>query len=141
MTTQVKKCLSAWVSKYPSARVHKMKVERFEDLICWQKARAVTSAIYDLTRLPSFGRDLELVRQVGHQASACHGLENLCRAGAPPAMAETAATPKGIRGKPRRLPNNPQDYRVRESDSTQYREGNSLLRHSGIAKPISSYST
>ena len=41
-----------------------MKVDRFEDLICWQKARELTNTVYDLTRLPSFVKDFELVRQV-----------------------------------------------------------------------------
>ncbi len=41
-----------------------MKVERFEDLICWQKARALTNSIYDLTRLPAFAKDFELLRQI-----------------------------------------------------------------------------
>ena len=58
-----------------SAQVHKMKVERFEDLICWQKARAVTNAVYDLTRLPSFGKDLELVRQL--RAAAVSSMSNI----------------------------------------------------------------
>jgi four helix bundle protein len=41
-----------------------MKVERFEDLICWQKARSLTNAVYDLTMLASFGKDFELIRQM-----------------------------------------------------------------------------
>lgn len=41
-----------------------MKVERFEDLICWQKARALTNMVYDMTRSPIFAKDYELVRQI-----------------------------------------------------------------------------
>ena len=52
-----------------------MKVERFEDLICWQKARAITNAVYDLTRLPSFGKDLDLVRQL--RAAAVSSMSNI----------------------------------------------------------------
>lgn len=48
-----------------------MKVERFEDLICWQKARSLTNAVYDLTRLPSFGKDFELIRQMRAAAVSC----------------------------------------------------------------------
>jgi four helix bundle protein len=45
-----------------------MKVERFEDLVCWQKARSLTNAVYDLTMLASFGRDFELIRQIRRAA-------------------------------------------------------------------------
>lgn len=54
-----------------SAQVHKMKVERFEDLICWQKARSLTNAVYDLTRSASFGKDFELIRQIRAAAVSC----------------------------------------------------------------------
>ncbi len=52
-----------------------MKVERFEDLICWQKARKLTNAIYDLTRLPSFAKDFELVGQI--RAAALSSMSNI----------------------------------------------------------------
>jgi four helix bundle protein len=45
-----------------------MKIERFEDLICWQKARSLTNAVYDLTRLASFDKDFELIRQIRRAA-------------------------------------------------------------------------
>ena len=45
-----------------------MKVQRFEDLICWQKARELTNIIYELTQLPQFGKDFELVRQIRRAA-------------------------------------------------------------------------
>jgi four helix bundle protein len=40
------------------------KVERFEDLIAWQKARALTQAIYQITRQEAFAKDFGLVRQI-----------------------------------------------------------------------------
>ena len=39
-------------------------VERFEDLIAWQKARALTQAIYQITRQEAFAKDFGLVRQI-----------------------------------------------------------------------------
>lgn len=42
----------------------KRKVERFEDLIAWQKARALTQTIYQITRQESFAKDFGLVRQI-----------------------------------------------------------------------------
>ena len=39
-------------------------VKRFEDLVCWQKARELVKAIYNLTRKPSFSRDLSLKDQI-----------------------------------------------------------------------------
>ena len=44
------------------------KVERFEDLIAWQKARALTQAIYDVTRQGAFARDFGLCRQIQRAA-------------------------------------------------------------------------
>jgi four helix bundle protein len=52
-----------------------MKVERFEDLICWQKARGLTNAVYDLTRLPGFAKDFELVRQI--RGAAVSSMSNI----------------------------------------------------------------
>jgi four helix bundle protein len=40
------------------------KVERFEDLIAWQKARALTRAIYEVTRNGDFTKDYGLSRQI-----------------------------------------------------------------------------
>ena len=40
------------------------KVERFEDLIAWQKARALTKDIYALTRQPGVARDFGFVQQL-----------------------------------------------------------------------------
>jgi four helix bundle protein len=47
-----------------------MKVQRFEDLICWQKARALTNSAYGLTRLPGFNKDFELVGQIRRAATS-----------------------------------------------------------------------
>ena len=52
-----------------------MKVERFEDLICWQKARVLAGIIYELTRLPQFAKDYELVRQI--RAAAISAMSNV----------------------------------------------------------------
>lgn len=41
-----------------------MTAGRFEELICWQNARTMTNLVCELTRLPSFRADLELVRQI-----------------------------------------------------------------------------
>ncbi len=40
------------------------KIERFEDLQCWQKARELAGEIYGLTNHPSFRGDLELRDQI-----------------------------------------------------------------------------
>ena len=40
-----------------------MKIQRFEDLECWQLAREFVRYIYKLTRKPRFSRDLRLVGQ------------------------------------------------------------------------------
>jgi len=41
-----------------------VKAERFEDLLAWQKARALTKEIYLLTRLEPFARDYGLSGQI-----------------------------------------------------------------------------
>jgi len=43
-------------------------VKRFEDLIAWQKARALTLAIYELTRQSQFRRDFALSSQLQRAA-------------------------------------------------------------------------
>jgi four helix bundle protein len=40
------------------------KVERFEDLIAWQKARALARTVYSMTREKSFAKDIGLSNQV-----------------------------------------------------------------------------
>ena len=44
------------------------KIERFEDLIAWQKARELTRAIYQVTRQGAFASDLGLARQMQRAA-------------------------------------------------------------------------
>lgn len=44
------------------------KVERFEDLVAWQKARLVRKQIYRVTRLPAFRQDLDYRRQIQRAA-------------------------------------------------------------------------
>jgi hypothetical protein len=36
------------------------RVERFEELIAWQKARSLASSIYEITRQGGFARDFGL---------------------------------------------------------------------------------
>ena len=40
------------------------KIERFEDLIAWQKARALTKEIYQSTRQGAFAKDFGLAGQI-----------------------------------------------------------------------------
>ena len=40
------------------------KIERFEDLIAWQKARELTKGIYQATREPLFSKDFGLSGQI-----------------------------------------------------------------------------
>jgi four helix bundle protein len=44
------------------------RIERFEDLIAWQKARALTRAIYEVTRSGAFARDFGLAGQIQRAA-------------------------------------------------------------------------
>ncbi len=44
------------------------KVERFEDLIAWQKARGLARAIYEVTRNGDFATDYGLSRQIQRAA-------------------------------------------------------------------------
>lgn len=39
-------------------------IDRFEDLIAWQRARALVPAIYDVTRQSSFARDFAFCGQI-----------------------------------------------------------------------------
>lgn len=40
------------------------KIERFEDLIAWQKARVLVRDIYKTTLAPGFSRDFSLIDQI-----------------------------------------------------------------------------
>jgi four helix bundle protein len=44
------------------------RIERFEDLIAWQKARALTREIYSVSRAGAFARDFGLGRQIQRAA-------------------------------------------------------------------------
>ena len=41
-----------------------MQIKRFEDLECWQEARALTNSIYKYTNNPPFSKDLRLSGQI-----------------------------------------------------------------------------
>ncbi|MEH1825548.1 MAG: four helix bundle protein [Nostoc sp.] len=61
-------------------RVHLMvsrmsKVERFEDLIAWQKARILTTDIYQVSQQGAFARDFGLSGQI--QRAAVSILSNI----------------------------------------------------------------
>ena len=43
-------------------------IKRFEDLDCWQAARALVSVIYRLTEKEPFRKDFELIRQIRRSA-------------------------------------------------------------------------
>ena len=45
-----------------------MKVERFEDLVAWQKARALTQTVYEVTRVQALRRDIGLSSQMRRAA-------------------------------------------------------------------------
>jgi four helix bundle protein len=46
------------------------RVERFEDLVAWQKARELTREIYRVTRTGSFAGDYGLSRQIQRAATS-----------------------------------------------------------------------
>jgi four helix bundle protein len=51
------------------------KVRRFEELICWQKARRLANMVYDLTENPKFARDFKLRDQIqGAGGSVMHNI-------------------------------------------------------------------
>jgi len=39
-------------------------VEKFEDLLCWQRARELVSFVYDISKYRDFGKDRGLVNQI-----------------------------------------------------------------------------
>jgi four helix bundle protein len=51
------------------------KIDRFEDLIAWQKARDLTRAIYQVTQQGAFAKDLGLARQI--QRAAISTMSNI----------------------------------------------------------------
>ncbi len=46
----------------------KRKIERFEDLIAWQKARELTRAVYQVSRRGAFAKDFGLSGQIQRAA-------------------------------------------------------------------------
>ena len=44
------------------------QIERFEDLIAWQKARQLTKAVYEATRQSAFAKDYGLSNQIQRAA-------------------------------------------------------------------------
>ncbi len=64
------------------------KIERFEDLQTWQKARALANAVYDLTGTASFSKDLRLRSQIQDAAgSVMHNIAEGFDAGSSPEFA------------------------------------------------------
>ncbi len=61
------------------------KIERFEDLHSWQKARELAKRVYELTRQEDFARDFELHNQIRRAAgSAMHNIAEGFDAGTNP---------------------------------------------------------
>ena len=61
------------------------KIERFEDLQSWQKARQLTNLIYDLTEHPKFCKDFHLRGQIQDAAgSVMHNIAEGFDAGTNP---------------------------------------------------------
>ncbi len=46
------------------------KIERFEDLLSWQKARQMVNSIYDLAERPKFAGDFHLKGQIQDAAGS-----------------------------------------------------------------------
>ena len=46
------------------------RIERFEDLVAWQKARALAQAVYKIMRDRAFARDIGLAGQI-QRAAVC----------------------------------------------------------------------
>ena len=46
----------------------KKRIERFEDLIAWQKAKNLTRAIYEITKIGEFAKDFGLRDQIRRAA-------------------------------------------------------------------------
>ena len=61
------------------------KVRRFEDLICWQKARNLANTIHGLTCHPEFPKDFRLRDQILDAAgSVMHNIAEGCDSGTDP---------------------------------------------------------
>lgn len=63
------------MSSTPKVDEDMTKIERFEDLQSWQKARQLTNMIYDLTEHPRFSKDFRLSNQIqGAAGSVMHNI-------------------------------------------------------------------
>ena len=51
------------------------KVEKFEDLIAWQKARQLMNNVYEVSRVGKFGKDYRLAAQI--QAASISVMANI----------------------------------------------------------------
>jgi four helix bundle protein len=61
------------------------KVRRFEDLVCWQKARVLANAIHTLTCHAAFSKDFRLRDQVlDASGSVMHNIAEGCDSGTDP---------------------------------------------------------
>jgi four helix bundle protein len=61
------------------------KVRRFEDLICWQKARRLANIVHGLTCYPEFSKDFKLRDQIlGAAGSVMHNIAEGCDSGTDP---------------------------------------------------------
>ena len=49
-------------------KMNRKRIEKFEDLIAWQKARKLTAKIYELTNVGAFARDFGLRDQIRRAA-------------------------------------------------------------------------
>ena len=50
-------------------------IQRFEDLLCWQKARHLANLVYELTNRQAFAKDFQLRNQIRDAAgSAMHNI-------------------------------------------------------------------
>jgi four helix bundle protein len=59
-----------------------VKIEKFEDLDCWKKARELANLVYDLTNQRSFGKDFQLRDQMRDAAgSVMHNIAEGFEAG------------------------------------------------------------
>jgi len=59
-----------------------MKIEKFEDLDCWKKARELANLVYDLTNQRSLGKDFQLRDQMRDAAgSVMHNIAGGFEAG------------------------------------------------------------
>jgi four helix bundle protein len=59
-------------------------IQRFEDLLCWQKARQLTNAVYDSTDWPAFTKDFQLRNQIRDAAgSSMHNIAEGFDSGTP----------------------------------------------------------